>query len=108
MSQFSLVTDFFWENERKYFTHPALNDKFRKAEVDKILETVKSQCGNHSFRSMAEILNISTASMRNRIRKGGIALSKQEGECYFCESKNIDSGEKSKRSDVYYPLIKVG
>ena len=68
---------------------PALNDKFRKAEVDKILETVKSQCGNHSFRSMAEILNISTASMRNRIRKGGIALSKQEGECYFCESKNI-------------------
>ena len=87
---------------------PALNDKFRKSEVDKILETVKSQCGNHSFRSMAEILNISTASMRNRIRKGGIALSKQEGECYFCESKNIDSGEKSKRSDVYYPLIKVG
>ena len=96
------------EKKPTYRDEPALNDKFRKAEVNKILETVKSQCGNHSVRSMAEILDISPASMRNRIKKGGIALSKQEGECYFCESKNIDSGEKSKRSDVYYPLIKVG
>ena len=87
---------------------PALNDKFRKAEVNKILETVKSQCGNHSFRSMARTLDISTFSMRNRIKKGGIVLSKQEGECYFCESTNLDSGEKSKRSDVYYPFIQVG
>ena len=86
---------------------PALNDKFRKAEVNKILETVKSHCGNHSVRSMAEILGICPASMRARIKKGGITLSKQEGECYFCESKNIDSGEKSKRSDVY-PFIQVG
>ena len=99
------------EKKPTYRDEPALNDKFRKAEVNKILETVKSQCGNHSIRSMAEILDICPASMRNRIKKGGIALSKQEGECYFCESKNIDSGEKSKRSEVYqekfYPFIKV-
>ena len=60
---------------------------FSKEHIDKMMDIVKSQCGNHSINSMAEMVKLNTSTIRIRIRMEGIVFAKQDGECYFCVLK---------------------
>ena len=60
---------------------------FSKEHINKIMDIVKSQCGDHSLNSMAEMVKLNTTTVRTRIRKEGIVFAKQDGECYFCVLK---------------------
>ena len=60
---------------------------FSKEHIDKMMGIVKSQCGNHSINSMAQMIKLNTTTIRIRIRKEGIVFEKQDGECYFCVLK---------------------
>ena len=42
----------------------------RKKSYDENLELVKNQCGRHSVSSMALILNMTSQTIRDRIKKG--------------------------------------
>ena len=42
---------------------------FSKEHIDKMMHFVKSQCGNHSIGSMAIMVKLSTATIKDRLRK---------------------------------------
>jgi len=83
---------------------------FSKEHIDKMMDIVKSQCGNHSINSMAEMVKLNTTTIRIRIRKEGTVFEKQDRECHFCvlkknhlESKDCD---KSFPNDTTFLYLK--
>ena len=83
---------------------------FSTEHIDKMMDIVKSQCGNHSINSMAEMIKLNTTTIRIRIRKEGTVFEKQDRECHFCvlkknhlESKDCD---KSFPNDTTFLYLK--
>ena len=83
---------------------------FSTEHIDKMMDIVKSQCGNHSINSMAQMVKLNTTTVRIRIRKEGIVFEKQDGECYFCVLKksNMESIDfvKSLPNDTTFLYLK--
>jgi hypothetical protein len=73
---------------------------FSKEHIDKRMDIVKSQCGNHSIGSMAMMVKLSTATIKDRIRKENMVFTKQEGECYFCVKKKSHLEPRDKKYDT--------
>ena len=57
---------------------------------------VKNQCGDHSCRSMAEMLKLPYSTLTRWVREGKIIFSKKEGYCHFCnlQENNNESKEE--------------
>jgi hypothetical protein len=73
---------------------------FSKEHIDKKMDIVKSQCGNHSIGSMAMMVKLSTATIKDRIRKENMVFTKQEGECYFCVKEKSHLEPRDKKYDT--------
>ena len=88
------------DNEISLKTAETKKKSFSKEHIDKMMRFVKSQCGNHSIGSMAEMVKLSTATIKDRIRKENIVFTKQEGECYFCVKKKSHLEPRDKKYDT--------
>ena len=77
--------------------------KKRSICIDEKFELVKNQCGRHNVSSMALILNISRASLQDRIKKEGITFTKKVLECKLCEMKRNTIDMKK---DVLLPFLR--
>ena len=64
----------------------------RNAVTDKMYELVKNQCGKHSLASMSFMLNINSATLKNRIKSDGLTFTEKKDSCEFCDmNKSIDN-----------------
>ena len=64
----------------------------RNAVTDKTYELVKNQCGRHSLTSMSFMLNINSATLKNRIKSDGLTFTEKKDSCEFCDmNKSIDN-----------------
>ena len=82
--------------------------RFKRSDehIGKMMDIVKSQCGSHSVKSMAEMLKMPKATVLNKIKQLGIVFSKREGECHFCDLKksiteNSEPKDKGYDSSLY-------
>ena len=69
---------------------PKKQKTFRKRTdeyINKMLEKIKSQCGEHSVASMAKMAKMPETTVALKIKQKGIVFQKREGECHFCRLK---------------------
>ena len=77
----------------------------RNAVTDKTYELVKNQCGRHTLASMSFMLNINSATLKNRIKSDGLTFTEKKDSCKFCDmNKSIDNIDQ----DQLFLFMKYG
>ena len=82
---------------------PKKQKTFRKRTdeyINKMLEMIKSQCGEHSVASMAKMAKMPETTVALKIKQKGIVFQKRGGECHFCRlKKNMVENNVPKEKD---------